>query len=93
MRTLTISIPRDKIVLAQYVYLSRFGLMRIVKHGRRWRALLEEREIARHESAETALTALRGAFLRARLPASLALWRHIPESGVIPTRLAHRGLS
>jgi hypothetical protein len=76
-------------VLAQYVYLSRFGLMRIVRHGRRWRALLEEHEIARHESAETALTALRGSFLHARIPASLALWRHIPES----RRLAHRGLS
>ncbi|MDE2248957.1 MAG: hypothetical protein KGM46_08805 [Pseudomonadota bacterium] len=76
-------------MLAQYVYPSRFGLMRIVKHGRRWRALLEEREIARHESAETALSAMRAAFARARIPASLALWRQIPAS----TRLAHRGLS
>jgi len=93
VRTLTISISRGKVVLTQYVYPSRFGLMRIVRHGRRWRALLEEREFGRHESAETALNTLRSAFLRARIPASLALWRYIPESGLMQAHFANRGHS
>ena len=71
---------RDKIVLAQYVYPSRFGLVRIVRHGSRWRALLDEHEVGRHDSAEGALAALRSSWSRARLPASLLEWRHLPDA-------------
>jgi hypothetical protein len=64
--------------VTQYVHPCRPGLIRIVKHGRRWRALLDERELGRHESAETAVLALRTAWPRARLPASLQHWRQLP---------------
>jgi len=46
-------------VLAQYVIPSKFGLFRIVRHGHRWRTLLEERELGRHTAASAALTFLR----------------------------------
>jgi hypothetical protein len=63
----------------QYVYPSNHGLLRIVSHGRRWRVLKDACEIGRHETAETALVALRDACPKARIPASLLLWRRLPQ--------------
>lgn len=72
------------VVLAQYVYSSRLGLFRIVQHGRRWRSLLDERELGRHESAGSALEDLCGAWPTARLPRQLGHWRYLP--GLTPVR-------
>ncbi|MFC5525523.1 hypothetical protein ACFPPA_07185 [Rhodanobacter ginsengisoli] len=76
--TARLLLSRVSIVLAQYVLPSKAGLLRIVQHGRRWRALLDERELGRHETAERALAALREACPRARIPASFAQWRPLP---------------
>lgn len=62
-------------MLTQYVFPSKFGLFRIVQHGRRWRALHDRLECGRHDSAETALMALRHAWPQARLPLLLSAWR------------------
>lgn len=61
----------------QYVTPSKFGLFRIVRHGRRWRSLLEGRELARHEEAAAALAYLHASCPRARLPARLEGWRYL----------------
>jgi hypothetical protein len=74
------------IVLAQYVHPSNSGLFRIVQHGHRWRALLDDREMGRHGTAEAALVAVRAACPRARVPATLRHWRQLPE----PARLHAR---
>jgi len=62
-------------VLAQYVASSRLGLARIVRHGHRWRALINDSEYGRHESPEEAVQALRATAPGARVPADLAAWR------------------
>jgi hypothetical protein len=64
--------------LAQYVYQSKAGLFRIVSHGRRWRALLDDREVGRFESGEQAIASLRAQWSRARVPAEISLWRYLP---------------
>lgn len=65
-------------MLAQYVLPSKLGLFRIVRHGRRWRSLLDERELGRHDGAGAALAFLRDRWPRARLPMSLDCWRYLP---------------
>jgi hypothetical protein len=72
-------------VLAQYVIPSKLGLFRIVQHGHRWRSLLDERELGRHDGACAALVFLRDAWPRARLPTTLSHWRYLPE--LTPERL------
>jgi len=71
---------------AQYVAPSKFGLFRIVRHGHRWRSLLESSELARHDDAPAALAYLQASCPYARLPPSLDEWRYLAEP---PTRLAH----
>jgi hypothetical protein len=66
-------------MLAQYVYPTKAGLFRIVRHGHRWRSLLDMQETGRHDSAEAALRALREQWPQTRLPAALHGWRHIPQ--------------
>jgi hypothetical protein len=76
-------------MVSQYVFPSAHGLFRIVKHGRRWRSLFEAREIARHDSPEAALDALRQACPHARLPRVLSQWRYVAEAAYLPhARLA-----
>ncbi len=70
---------------AQYVAPSKFGLFRIVRHGRRWRSLLENRELARHDDEAAALAYLHASCPRARLPCALDKWRFLAEP---PARLA-----
>ncbi|MBD8873402.1 hypothetical protein [Rhodanobacter sp. DHB23] len=70
---------------AQYVTPSKFGLFRIVRHGRRWRSLLGGCELARHDDALAALAYLQSSCPRARLPADLDAWRYLAEP---PARLA-----
>ncbi|MHA6205458.1 hypothetical protein ACXU4B_13610 [Dyella soli] len=78
-------------MLAQYVYPSKTGLFRIVRHGRQWRVLWDQREIGRHETAEAALIAARIACPQARLPGELALWRYIPELALAHSRVSSEG--
>lgn len=73
-------------MLAQYVYPAKAGLFRIVRHGRRWRSLFDMQETGRHDSAEAALAALRAEWPQARLPSSLADWRHIPQLALTHAR-------
>lgn len=76
-------------MVSQYVFPSRQGMFRIVRHGHRWRALIEARECSRHESAEAALDALREAWPQARLPQVLGEWRYVPDAAALPyARLA-----
>jgi hypothetical protein len=76
-------------MVSQYVFPSTRGLFRIVKHGHRWRSLIEAREVARHDSPEAALDALRQAWPRARLPQVLSGWRYVAEATYLPhARLA-----
>ena len=70
---------------AQYVTPSKFGLFRIVRHGRRWRSLLDGCELARHDDVAAALAYLRASCPRARLPMALEHWRYLAEP---PARLA-----
>ncbi len=82
-------------MLLQYVHLSRYGLLRIVRHGHRWRALLNDSELGRHDTAAAALTAVRHVWPRERIPASLANWRTFAESGYRRagmSRLSHERL-
>lgn len=67
-------------MLLQYVHLSRYGLLRIVRHGHRWRTLLNDRELGRHETAVAAITAVCHVWPRERIPTSLADWRTFAES-------------
>lgn len=71
--------------MTQYVHPCKPGLVRIIKHGHRWRSLVDEREVGRHESADMALQTLRARWPQARIPHSLELWRELPE----PRRIAH----
>jgi len=74
---------------SQYVFPSSRGLFRIVRHGHRWRSLIEALEVARHDSAEAALEALRIAWPQARLPQTLSEWRYVGDSTALPhARLA-----
>lgn len=76
-------------MVSQYVFPSRVGLFRIVKHGHRWRSLIEVKEVGRHDSAEAALDVLRGAWPQARLPQTLSGWRYVAEAAELPhARLA-----
>ena len=61
-------------VLAQYVAPTRLGIARIVRHGRQWRAMINDAEYGRHESPERAIEALRAGEPGARVPA-LDTWR------------------
>ena len=71
---------------AQYVAPSKFGLFRIVRHGRRWRSLLGHCELSRHDDAAAALAYLQACCPRARLPSTLDEWRFLAEP---PARLMH----
>jgi hypothetical protein len=76
-------------MVSQYVFPSSRGLFRIVRHGHRWRSLIDAREWARHDSAEAALDALRMGWPQARLPQTLGEWRYLAESPALPhARLA-----
>ena len=75
---------------AQYVAPSKFGLFRIVRHGRRWRSLLEDCELARHDDSASALAYLHASCPRARLPATLEQWRYLAEP---PARLAQASVN
>lgn len=75
-------------MLAQYVYSAKAGLFRIVRHGRRWRSMLEMQEIDRHDTAESALEALRRNWPHARLPAQLTDWRYLPELALAHSRVS-----
>ncbi len=78
-------------MLAQYVYPSKIGLFRIVRHGRQWRTLCEDREIGRHETADAALIAARIDCPQARLPGDLEQWRFIPEQALAHSRVSSDG--
>ena len=78
-------------MLAQYVHPSKTGLFRIVRHGRQWRVLCDEREMGRHETAEAALIAIRMDCPQARLPGELAEWRYIPELALAHSRVSSEG--
>jgi hypothetical protein len=78
-------------MLAQYVYPSKIGLFRIVRHGRQWRVMCEAQEIGRHETPEAALTATRMTCSQARLPGELAQWRYVPESALAHSRVPGEG--
>ena len=78
-------------MLAQYVYPSKLGLFRIVRHGRQWRVLREEQEMGRHDTAEAALIATRIACPQARLPGELDQWRYIPELALAHSRVSAEG--
>jgi hypothetical protein len=78
-------------MLTQYVYPSKTGLFRIIRHGRQWRALCEELEIGRHETAEAALIAARIACPQARLPGELGQWRYLPELALAHSRVSGEG--
>ena len=71
----------------QYVFLSMYGLFRIAKHGRRWRSLMENKEVARHDSPEAALDVLRQAWPQARLPQALCDWRYVAAASWSHKRL------
>ncbi len=73
-------------MLAQYVYPSSLGLFRIIRHGRRWRALREGAELGRFECEQSALHALRDEYPRARLPARLDRWRFLPQLALVHAR-------
>jgi len=76
-------------MVSQYVFPTKRGLFRIVKHGHRWRTLIEVQELGRHDSAEAAVDALRSAWPQARLPEMLSEWRYVAEAAELPhARLA-----
>lgn len=76
-------------MVSQYVFPSSLGMFRIVKHGRRWRSLIEVKELGRHDSPEAALDALRQGWPQARLPHMLSGWRYVAEAAYLPhARLA-----
>ena len=74
-------------MLAQFVFPSKAGLFRIVRHGHRWRSLLDARETGRHPSAPVALETLCREWPRARLPTRLDEWRYLPELALAHSRL------
>lgn len=73
-------------MLAQYVYPTTLGLFRIIRHGKRWRALRDRAELGRFECEQRALEALREEFPRARLPARLERWRFLPQLALVHAR-------
>ncbi|BFI94951.1 MAG: hypothetical protein RSP_04610 [Rhodanobacter sp.] len=75
---------------AQYVAPSKFGLFRIVRHGHRWRSLLGNSELSRHDDAAAALAYLQASCPRARLPSALDEWRYLAEP---PARLAQASVN
>lgn len=75
---------------AQYVVPSKFGLFRIVRHGRRWRSLLGGCELARHDDVAAALAYLQASCPRARLPSALDEWRYLAGP---PPRLAQASVN
>lgn len=79
-------------MLAQYVYPSKSGLFRIVRHGRQWRVLRESQEIGRHDTAEAALISARAACPQARLPGALCAWRFISETALAHSRVSAEGV-
>ncbi|WP_266156450.1 hypothetical protein [Dyella silvatica] len=87
-QTFAVVLTKERMVLAQYVYSAKIGLFRIVQHGHRWRSLLDAEEIDRHDSAESALHALRQQWPQARLPDRLQLWRHLPALALSHSRPA-----
>src|SRR5215469_2355321 len=78
-------------MLAQYVYPSKLGLFRIIRHGRQWRVLCEKCEFGRHERPEAALIAARIACPQARLPGELGGWRYVPELALAHSRVSSGG--
>nr|WP_255494762.1 hypothetical protein [Luteibacter sp. Sphag1AF] len=68
--------------MAQYVYQSTSGLFRIIRHGHRWRALLDEVELGRFDEPDAAATALRDSFNAARVPHRLDRWRYLPATAL-----------
>lgn len=73
-------------MLAQYVFSAKVGLFRIIRHGRRWRSLLDGHEVDRHDSAESALASLCDTWPHARLPQRLDAWRFVPEMALAHSR-------
>jgi hypothetical protein len=69
-------------VLAQYVHPAPEALYRIVSHGHRWRALRDNQELARFDSAEEAVRGLRELDPAARLPRRLGDWRFLPAAAL-----------
>jgi hypothetical protein len=63
-------------VLAQYVAPTRLGTARIIRHGRQWRALINDAEYGRHDTPDAAVSALRDSEPSARVP-GLPQWRFI----------------
>lgn len=78
---------------AQYVAPSKYGLFRIVRHGRRWRSLLEGRELARHDDVTAALAYLQANCSRARLPLALDEWRYLADPNARLARLVQAGVN
>jgi hypothetical protein len=76
-------------MLSQYVFPSKQGLFRVVRHGHRWRGLLDAREIGRYDSIETAIFELRSFFPQARLPEDLRQWRHLPQLALVHSRASN----
>ncbi|TCV97027.1 hypothetical protein EC912_10120 [Luteibacter rhizovicinus] len=67
-------------MLAQYVYQSTSGLFRIIRHGHRWRALLDEVEVGRFDEPVHAAGAIRDMYSEARVPARIDRWRFLPDA-------------
>ena len=78
-------------MLAQFVYPSKTGLFRIIRHGHKWRVLCDQQELGRHETAEAGLIAARIACPKARLPGDLDAWRFIPELALAHSRVSSEG--
>ncbi|HET6555507.1 MAG TPA: hypothetical protein VFG49_18405 [Dyella sp.] len=78
-------------MLAQYVYPSKLGLFRIIRHGRQWRALRDGQEIGRHATPDAALIAARITCPQARLPGELDQWRFVPELALAHSRVSAEG--
>jgi hypothetical protein len=69
-------------VQAQYVHTASEALYRIVSHGHRWRALRDQQEIGRFDTADEAVRSLRDSQPLARLPRRLADWRFLPAAAL-----------
>lgn len=67
---------------AQYVHAAAEALFRIVRHGHRWRALRDDRELGRFETPDEAVRGLRESLPAARLPKRLTDWRYLPAAAL-----------